>query len=179
MKIFSWLNQGGFPQKLNNIDIVLTPEKDNPISMLDLRPISLCNVLYKIISKVLANRLNLFLSKCISHELFAFVKGRSILDNVVVSIETVHHVKCKTQRKVGELALKVDISKAFDKVKWNFLVPMMLKIGFNPKWVAWIRMCVETVDYNILLNGDGVSIISLKRGLWQGDPISPISLFSA
>lgn len=85
-----WLNAGEFPSFLNNIDIVLIPKKYNPIFMLDLRPISLCNVLYKIISKVLANRFKTLLPKCISSEQSTVVEGRSILDNVLIAIETIH-----------------------------------------------------------------------------------------
>jgi len=96
-----WLNAGEFPSFLNNIDIVLIPKKYNPIFMLDLRPISLCNVLYKIISKVLANRHKNLLPKCISCEQSTFVEGQSILDNVLVAIKTIHHMKCKVKGKVG------------------------------------------------------------------------------
>jgi hypothetical protein len=101
-----WLQRGRFPPQLNNTNIVLIPKIDNPTSMKDLRPISLCNVIYKIISKVLANRLKLLLNMYISLEQSAFVADRSILDNVTVAMETIHHMKCKTRGKVGEVALK-------------------------------------------------------------------------
>jgi hypothetical protein len=81
----NWLNNGVFPSQMKNTNIVLIPKKDNPKSMKDLRPISLCNVLYKIISKVLANRLKPLLQKCISHEQSAFVENRSIIDNVMAA----------------------------------------------------------------------------------------------
>lgn len=102
----TWLDSGEFPPNLNDANIVLIPKVENPISMKDLRPISLCNVIYKVVSKVLANRLKPLLSKCISLEQSAFVEKRSILDNVLVAIETLHHLKCKTNGKVGEMALK-------------------------------------------------------------------------
>jgi hypothetical protein len=101
-----WLQRGRFPPQLNNTNIVLIPKVDNPTSMKDLRPISLCNVIYKIISKVLANRLKPLLNRYISLEQSAFVADRSILDNVTVAMETIHHMKCKTRGKVGEVALK-------------------------------------------------------------------------
>jgi len=82
--------------------------------MLDLRPLSLCNALYKIVSKVLANTLNLLLSKCISQEQTPLIEKRSNLDNVLITMEIVHHMKCKTQGRFRELAMKINISKAFD-----------------------------------------------------------------
>lgn len=84
--------------------------------MKDLRPLSLCNVIYKVIYKVLANRMKPLLHKYISLEQFAFVEDQSILDNMLVSMETLHHLKCKTVGKIGDLALKIDINRAYDKM---------------------------------------------------------------
>jgi hypothetical protein len=125
-----WLLQGRLPKNLNNTNIVLIPKVENLTSMKDLRPISLCNVLYKIISKVLANRLKPLLTRYISIEQSAFVEGRSILDNVMVAMETIHHMKSKIKGKVGEVALKIDISKAYDRVDWNYLMNVMIRMGF-------------------------------------------------
>lgn len=102
----SWLQQEYFPSYLNDTNIVLIPKKHNPASMKDLCPISLCNVVYKILSKVLANRLKPLLSKCISLEQPAFFENRSILDNAMVSIETIHHMKFKVGGKEGKLLLR-------------------------------------------------------------------------
>nr|KYP46237.1 Transposon TX1 uncharacterized [Cajanus cajan] len=111
-----WLEQGEFPPQLNNTNVVLIPKTANPTSMKDLRPISLCNVIYKILFKVLANRMKPLLNQCISPEQSAFVENRSILDNVLVAIELIHHMKCKKNGRTGEVALKIDINKAFDRV---------------------------------------------------------------
>lgn len=89
----NWLDQGIFPPHLNDTNVVLIPKVENPLSMRDLRPISLCNVVYKIISKVLANRLKPFMHKCISLEQSAFVPNRSIIDNAMIArVVTSHEV---------------------------------------------------------------------------------------
>jgi hypothetical protein len=125
-----WLDRGYFPSSLNETNICLIPKCENPTSMKDLRPISLCNVLYKMVSKLLANRLKTCLDKCVSEEQSAFIEGRSIFDNALIAIEVIHALKRRTRGMKGELALKIDISKAYDKVDWGFLRGMLERLGF-------------------------------------------------
>ena len=127
----SWLDESSFPPNLNDTNIALIAKVDHPESMKDLRPISLCNVIYKILSKVLANRLKQILHKCISDTQAAFVPGRDILDNALTAFEVLHYMKCKTRGKEGNIALKLDVSKAFDRVKWIYLQAVIEKMGFS------------------------------------------------
>jgi hypothetical protein len=168
-----WLNEGQFPPSLNATNIALIPKGNEQKSMKDWRPIALCNVLYKLVSKVLANRLKSVLHKCISETQSTFVPGRSILDNALVAIELVHHMKTKTRIKERSVALKLDISKAYDRIDWAYLKDVMIKMGFSNRWIDWIMMCVKTVDYSVIVNKDMVGPIIPGRGLRQGDPLSP------
>jgi hypothetical protein len=91
----------------------------------------------------------------------------------MIAMETIHHMKCKVKGKVGEVALKIDISKAYDRVKWQYLMKIMYKMGFCDKWVKWIQMCLGSIQYSVMVNGESVGPIMPERGLRQGDPLSP------
>lgn len=121
-------------------NICLVPKCDNSNNMKDLRPISLCNVLYKMVSELLANRLKRCLDHCVSSEQSPFVEGRPILDIVLIAMEIIHAMKHKTKGQRGDLALKIDISKAYDRVDWGFLRVVLVKTGFDAKWVEWMMM---------------------------------------
>ncbi|KAL8149291.1 hypothetical protein AgCh_006337 [Apium graveolens] len=120
-----WLTECTFPAHINDTTLVLIPKKENADRMADLRPIALCNVLYKILAKVLANRLKSIPPGVITENQSTFVLGRYISDNVLVTFEILHFMKRKNRGQEGEVALKLDISKAYDRVDWNYLKSRM------------------------------------------------------
>ena len=148
------LNTGVMPRDINNTYICLIPKIKNPQKITNYRPISLCNVIYKLISKVLANRLKKILHEVINEAQSAFVPGRHITDNVVVAFKTMHTIGKRKKGKEGLMAIKLDMSKAYDRVEWGYLEIMMRKLGFGEKWISLVMMCVTTVSYEVLINGE-------------------------
>lgn len=148
-----FLNNGGMASGLNNTHVVLIPEIKKPKPMKDLHPISLCNISYKFISKVMANRLTCFLPDIIDDSQSAFVPGRLITDNVLLASEVFHFMKTSLARKRGFMALKLDISKAYDRVEWDYLQRIIVALGFPDLWVTWVMECVRSVSYSFMVNG--------------------------
>jgi len=171
--VLDFLNFGILPLNFNETHIVLAPKIKEPKRVTNYRLISLCNVVYKLASKAIANRLKKILPSIINDTQSAFVHGRLITDNVLVTFETMHHINMKKDGKKGEMTLKLDISKAYDRVEWGCLDKIMEKLGFESRWRKLLLTCISTVTYSIQINGKPNGHIVLSRGLRQGNPLSP------
>ena len=163
------LNLGTMTPHANETYICLVPKTKDPQKITKFRPISLCNVIYKIMSKVLANRLKKILPKVISEVQSAFVLGMLITDNDLVAFETMHTIDQRRKGKGGLMAIKLDMSKAYDRVEWPYLEVIMQRMGFKDKWVSLIMMCVTTVSYFVLINGELRGLSSLRGGCDKGN----------
>lgn len=141
--------------------------------VIEFRLISLCNVIYKIISKVIANRFKPWLNDIISETQSAFTTDRLVKDNVLIAFEYLHHMKTSCFGKKSFMALKLDMSKVYDCVEWLFLEKILLKMGFQASWVSLIMECITMVSYSILVNGEPKAMIYPTRGIRQGDALSP------
>ena len=114
---------------------------------------------------MLVNRLKQVLLNIVSNSQSAFLSGRLITDNVLVAFETLHYLKRKTQGKLGYVALKLDMSKAYDRVEWIFLEKVIRHVGFADSLIKMIMSCISTVSYAVLLNGQPVGNIKPTKGL--------------
>ncbi|XP_019186532.1 PREDICTED: uncharacterized protein LOC109181235 [Ipomoea nil] len=146
------LNSGEFPEGLNDTNIILIPKKEVPETVADLRPIALSNVIYRIMAKMLTNRMKTLMSDLISESQSAFIPSRLITDNILVAAEVGHYLNRKQCGAVGWSALKLDMSKAYDRMEWKFLERMLVVLGFSEKWIQLIMLCVTTVNYTVMVN---------------------------
>lgn len=171
-EVLGAIQRAEVPVGWNDTTIVMIPKVDNPDKVTQFRPISLCNVVYKVISKMLSFRLKQILPEIISDHQSAFVPGRLITDNILLAYECIHTMKRKKGRK-GLCAVKLDMHKAYDRVEWGFLEKIMTKLGFDQRWIKLIMACVSSVRYNVRFNNAETDVFIPSRGLRQGDPLSP------
>ncbi|GJS60016.1 putative RNA-directed DNA polymerase, eukaryota, reverse transcriptase zinc-binding domain protein [Tanacetum coccineum] len=162
---------GQLLKELNHTFIALIPKVSTPHRINDYRPISCCNVIYKCISKILTNRIIEGIKEIVSDNQSAFVPGRRISDNILLTQELMHNYH--RNRGPPRCAFKVDIQKAYDTVDWNFLETILKRFGFHTVMIKWIMTCVSSSSYSICVNGDVHGFFKGKRGLRQGDPLSP------
>ena len=149
-------------------DVTLIPKVKNLERVTEFCSISFCNVINKLVSKVIANRLKTILPKILSASQSAFVLGRLITHNVLIAFETLHHMHTTKIGRDGAMALKPDMSKAYDRVEWIYLEFIMRKMGFHPRWVSMIMMCISTVSYSLLVNGEPMVILIPLVGYAKG-----------
>nr|GFC46631.1 RNA-directed DNA polymerase, eukaryota, reverse transcriptase zinc-binding domain protein [Tanacetum cinerariifolium] len=136
----------------------------------DFRPISLIGSVYKIVAKILANRLVLLLGGLVSDTQSAFLKERQILDGPFILNEVIQW--CKKKKKQS-MIFKVDFEKAYDSVRWDFVDTILRKFGFGDKWCKWIHSCLQSSRGSILINSSPTPEFQFFKGIKQGDPLSP------
>jgi len=167
---------GKLTKGLNSTFIALIPKVESPQRVADFRPISLVSSVYKVLSKVLANRLRKVVSNVVSTNQSAFIRGRQILDDILIANGIVDDAK-KSNKDL--LLFKVDFEKAYDSVDWGYLDEVMYKMNFPVLWRSWIMECVTTATTSVLVNGCPTNEFSFERGMRQGDPLSPFLVLLA
>lgn len=140
------------PPSLNETNVILIPKNLSAKKVEDYRPIVLCNVYYKVISKLLSLRLKPVLQEIISENQSAFIHGRAITDNILITHKVLQFLKTSQAQKQCTMAVKMDMSKAYDCVEWKFVEKVMKRLGFGPKWINWVMQCITTVSYSYLIN---------------------------
>ncbi|XP_077237123.1 uncharacterized protein LOC143878767 [Tasmannia lanceolata] len=170
--ILSFFSKGKMLPQLNCTFIALIPKTPDAASPEKYRPIALCNFLYKTITKLMASRLKPIMDSLISPFQSAFIQGRSIQDNILLSHDLCHNFHRKTSTKA--MCIKMDLKKAFDSVNHSSLISFLQKIGFPQMWCNWIHQCISTPSFSILINGSPQGFFKSSNGLRQGDPLSPL-----
>jgi hypothetical protein len=172
MTIFADFHNDSLPVYCLNFRVItLIPNKEIAMKIQEYRHIYLLNVSFKIITKVLTNRICVVADRIIKPSQTVFMSGWNILEGVIILHEFTYELY---RKNLDGIILKFDFEKAYDKVKWNFLQQAMRIKGFSPKWCAWIQKIVSGGHVGVRVNDDIWPFFSTHKGLWQGDPLSPI-----
>lgn len=155
---------------LNITFFTLIPKSQDSLAPSDFRSITLSNFIYKILSTILVRHLKPILHHIINQEQSSFVEGRQILDGIVLTHETIHSMQ---SQKTKVILLKLDFSKAYDWLNWDYLLAILKAFGFGDDWVHWIRSLISTPFFSILINDSPSATLRPSRGIRQGDPICP------
>ncbi|XP_074315285.1 uncharacterized protein LOC141651471 [Silene latifolia] len=170
--ITDFFQHGHLLKQLNHTLVTLIPKCDIPQNVSQFRPISCCNVIYKTISKLICNRLATILPSIISDNQGGFIKGRSIVENILICQDI---VRCYNRKSVSpRFMLKVDLKKAYDSVNWEFMKQMLTFLNFPQKFIDLVMECITTASYSLVLNGEVFGHFKGAKGLRQGDPLSPL-----
>lgn len=162
---------GFLPTGINATILTLIPKTEEAKTMKEFRPIACCNLIYKVISKVLARRLKTILLEAIETNQTAFIEDRLLLENVLLATELVngyHRISNSNRATV-----KLDISKAFDTVRWSFITAVLRAMGLPAQFVLWIRTCISTASFSVAVNGSLEGFFTSARGIRQGCSLSP------
>lgn len=150
-----------FERSFNATYVALIPKKIGVAALRDYRPINLISGVYKIIAKVLTERLKRVVNKLVNTHQMTFIKGRQIMDAAFIANEC---VDTRLRGEVPGIMCKLDIEKAYDHVNWDFLLNILRQMGFGERWLKWIDFCIKIVRFSTLVNGELVGFFFVREG---------------
>ncbi|GJZ52154.1 RNA-directed DNA polymerase, eukaryota, reverse transcriptase zinc-binding domain protein [Tanacetum coccineum] len=171
--IKEFFRNGKLLGEFNASIISVVPKIVSPRKVVDYRPISCCNVVYKTISKIITNRLKMVLNNLVSENQNAFILGRQISNNILLKQELMRGYNWNTWGGSSRCAFKINIQKAYDTISWQFLKVILKCFGFHPVMIHWIMVYLTTASFSVCINGELHGFFKAGRGLRQGDLISP------
>jgi hypothetical protein len=161
------------PPHLNDMHIALISKKKMAChTPSDYRPISLCNVIYKLIAKSLANRLKSHLPDYVHPSQQAFIEGRRISNNIIVAQEIAHSFSLNSWNS-QDFMIKIDLAKAFDRLEWHFIASALARKGLHDHFINLIHSCISSPTFSVIINGQSFARFKSSRGIRQGCPLSP------
>ena len=169
--ILEFFSSGKILKQINHSALALIPKSKNADRVEDFRPTACCNVIYKVISKIMALRLAPALLSIIDPAQAAFIQNRRMVDNIYLLQELLRQYGRK--RSSPRCILNIDIRKAFDTVDWDFIHDMLQALNFPPVFISWTMTCISSTSLSLAYNGSLHGFFKGKRGLRQGDPLSP------
>jgi len=170
--VLQFFTSGWIMPNFNSNTVVLIPKTSNADTMNQYRPIALANFKFKVLSKILADRLSQIMPALISKHQRGFIQGRNIKDYIFTALEAINLLDSKSFG--GNIALKVDIAKAFDTLEWSFLLKALNRFGFSNLFCDWIKAIFGSAHLSIYINGSQHGFFQCSRGVRQGDPLSPL-----
>ena len=169
--VLEFFQSGKILKQINATTLCLIPKCSQPEDVTQFRPIACCNVVYQIISKMICSRLKKVLPDIVDSAQSAFVESRVIMHNIIVCQDMLKHYKRKNG--AARCTLKIDLKKAYDSVNWEFIRNLLKALRFPSMFVKWIMNCLTT-PFSLSINGGLIGFFSGKKGLRQGDPVSPL-----
>jgi ribonuclease HI len=170
--VTQFFRQGWILPNLNSSHVVLIPKFPGAETIENFRPIAMVNFQFKIITKILADRLAVIAPKIVSEHQRGFIKDRHIYECIGIASEAINLLDKKSFG--GNMAMKIDIKKAFDTLDWGFLLRVLKSFGFNSVFCDWISTILQSAKLSFLVNGKAVGFFNCSRGVRQGDPLSPL-----
>ena len=171
-EVKSIFSTGVMPEYLNKTLIMLILKCKSPESLYDYWPISLCNLVYKLVTKIIVGHLRHLLPSLVSPFQTAFMLGRKGVDNAILVQEIVHSMS-RRKGRTRLMAIKIDLEKAYDHLKWSFIRDTLKLFNFPNHLIFLIMSCVSTSFIYVLVNGGGLDYFQPSRGIRQGEPLSP------